>query len=478
MKQSKKGSDQVVSVMWFRRDLRLEDNVALKKAFEESDQLLLLFHVNPKQFLSNDSLNQSAFFQSVEKLKQVIESKKGILHILYGDLESSFKKLKKEVPEWSDIYINRDETGFGLERDKEAKKIFDELGILPHGYHDHYVHSAGDIKTDSGNVYKVFTPYFEKWKERGYPEPVNVPFKAEKLLKKNRFSQDEKKFHAFLKQQTALCDYTPGTEEAHHRLSEFVEKRLENYGKDRDYPLKDGTSCLSRHLRTGEISIRTVLHRVLQEKNSEGKHTFIKKLAWRDFYNMVYAAHPDQKEVSINPAFRQIKWENDEVLFEKWTQGKTGYPLVDAAMRHLNQTGWMHNRLRMIVASFLTKDLLIDWRWGEKYFQKMLVDYDPASNIGGWQWAASTGTDSMPYFRIFNPTTQSEKYDKDGDFIRKWVPELKEIESKKIHEPVRLSQSDQTQWHVEIGREYPEPIVDHKERRKKAIEVFEQSKSN
>lgn len=191
---------------------------------------------------------------------------------------------------------------------------------------------------------------------------------------------------------------------------------------------------------------------------------------------MIYATNPEQKEQSIKEDFRQIDWDNNEENFKKWAEGKTGFPIVDAAMRQMNETGWMHNRLRMITASFLVKDLLVDWRWGEKYFQKMLIDYDAASNIGGWQWAASTGTDGVPYFRVFNPTTQSERFDKDGSFIRKFVPELKSITDKKIHEPSKLTEEEQEEAGVIIGHDYPEPIVNHKRSRELAIQAFEESR--
>lgn len=193
---------------------------------------------------------------------------------------------------------------------------------------------------------------------------------------------------------------------------------------------------------------------------------------------MIYASYPKQKGEAIKAEFGLVKWENNKELFNRWTEGKTGFPIVDAAMRQLKETGWIHNRLRMITASFLTKDLLIDWRWGELYFQEHLIDYDAANNIGGWQWAASTGTDSAPYFRIFNPTTQSERFDPDGLYIKKYLPELSKINNKNIHEPSKLSVVEQENFDLKIGKDYPTPIISHKERRKKAIEAYEESKEN
>lgn len=466
----------MTAVMWFRRDLRLEDNTALKEALESSDELLLLFHVNTDQFLEEGSLNQAGFFKSVRTLQEEIEDKGGRLQILYGKLEESFQKLKDRCPDWTDIYVNRDEKGYGLKRDKQAGKLLNEMGVTAHGYHDHHLHSAQEILTNSGTPYKVFTPYFNKWKEKQKPDKITVNWNAEKIIKDQLFEEDQKQFEEFLSQQPNLESVELGTEAAHERLSEFIESHLSEYDDARDIPHKDATSRLSKHLRAGEISIRTVYREVMKAEASKSRETFVQELAWRDFYNMIYATHPNQKEQSIKEDFRQIDWDNNEDNFRKWAEGKTGFPIVDAAMRQMNETGWMHNRLRMITASFLVKDLLINWSWGEKYFQKMLIDYDAASNIGGWQWAASTGTDGVPYFRVFNPTTQSERFDKNGDFIREYVPELKGIEGKKIHEPSKLTEEEQEEAGVVIGQDYPEPIVNHKRSRELAIQAFENSK--
>lgn len=232
------------------------------------------------------------------------------------------------------------------------------------------------------------------------------------------------------------------------------------YEQQRDLPKLNITSHLSRCLRTGEISVRTIWKALQETSTSKGKAAFEKELCWRDFYHMIYVAFLNEKEESIQENYRNIEWENNRELFKKWQKGQTGYPIIDAAMRQLTQTGWMHNRLRMITASFLTKDLLIDWRWGGKYFQQMLHDYDPASNIGGWQWAASTGTDAVPYFRIFNPTIQSEKFDQDGNFIREFVPELRALPPKWIHQQENM------------------PIVQQKEQRKVLLAKYKSSKES
>lgn len=465
----------MVSVMWFRRDLRLEDNIALAKAFEESEQLILVFHINPEQFLEN-SLNHDAFFASVWHFKEVLKKSGLHLQILYGDITKSFSDLKKSFPNWSEIYFNKDERGYGKQRDDRMREFFKKHEIAVHSYMDHYLHGAYEVQNNSGDLYKVFTPYYNKWIELEKPTPIQVMINPKKGLKEVLFKENEEKLEKMVKESSLNIHYLPGTEQAKKQLNKFIEEKIDKYKKARDYPFEDNTSRLSQYLRTGEISIRTVWNAVQKETSSESQKTFLKELCWRDFYHMIYVGNPDQKMKPIKTQFSNIQWNNDKEQFEKWKLGHTGYPLVDAAMRQLNETGWMHNRLRMIVASFLTKDLLIDWRWGERYFQKMLIDYDASSNIGGWQWAASTGTDAVPYFRVFNPTTQSEKYDPSGNFIRKYVTELSAVKNEYIHDPEKMSKEEQEAAGVIMGEHYPYPIVNHSEARKRAISVFEESK--
>ena len=468
------------SVMWFRRDLRLADNTALSAAVANSDHLALVFIIDPEQIASNGSVNQSAFFASVSHFNSVLKAKNISLHILSGNVTTVFTALKKELPDWQDLYFNFDERGYGRKRDQAiATYCRDELQVTPHPFLDFTLHSAFDIKKQDGTGYKVFTPYFKQWIQRP-KKSANYDLKHSEVVKKQReLSCNEAT--AELKKLIRPCDSYAyenqiGEVLAKQVLIDFVSHKLADYDKNRDIPSLDATSHLSRYLRTGEISIRTVFDAVRQEPESDGRTTFIKELCWRDYYNMIYAMYPDQQEKAIKTSFQNVVWQNNEDHFKAWQSGRTGFPIVDAAMRQLNETGWMHNRLRMVVASFLTKDLLIDWRWGEKYFREKLVDYDPASNIGGWQWAASTGTDSVPYFRVFNPTIQSEKFDPDGTFIMQYVPELKSIKSKKIHQPNQLTDAEQKTYGVKLNDDYPQPIVDHKAARLRAIAVYEQSK--
>lgn len=461
-------------VMWFRRDLRLNDNKALYQACKDKDDLILLFQVNPEQFI-NGSPSHQAFFSSVAYFKQKLD-KTAHLQIMFGEPMGLLEKLKEKIPAWDKVYFNRDETGYGAKRDEAALQFFAKEEIEVFAYHDAYLHHANDVKKSATDFYKVFTPYYKKWREEIKERPLPISLNSEKVNKTILFPEEEKQFVEMTRELPPLDATKLGEQAAQNHLNHFVKENLADYNEARDFPDLDKTSHLSRFLRTGEVSIRTVWQAVQEAEHTNGRATFEKELCWRDFYNMIYVSFPNQKNEAIQANYRFIEWENNRTNFQKWQQGVTGFPLVDAAMRQLKETGWMHNRLRMITASFLTKDLLIDWRWGEKYFQQMLIDYDPASNIGGWQWAASTGTDAVPYFRIFNPTTQSEKFDPSGNFIRKYVQELAGLPDKFIHQPEKMTNQEQEKFHLIIGEDYPFPIVDHKERRKLAIARYEFSK--
>lgn len=464
----------MTSVMWFRKDLRLSDNKALSTACDESDELILFFQVNPKQFIDN-SLNHQAFFSSLVHFKKKIDSHYH-LQIHFGNPIESFKSLFETVPDITDIYFNTEETGYGAKRDHLIRLLCKEKKVAVHESLDGYLHNVNDIKRNKNEYYKVFTPYYKKWINQPKETPVKVNLNQVNIMQKILFDYEEKKLTTLFNDLPKIEDTVLGEEAAKKRLDDFIAFDLHEYEKNRDFPKANRTSKLSRYLRTGEISIRTVWQALQETTKSKGRIVFEKELCWREFYHMIYKAHPNQKEESIREFYRYIEWENNKEIFIRWKNGQTGYPIVDAAMRQLNETGWMHNRLRMIAASFLIKDLLIDWRWGERYFQKKLHDYDSASNIGGWQWAASTGTDAVPYFRIFNPTLQSEKFDKKGDFIREFVPELCNLPEEWIHEPSKMPISFQKKYGVILGENYPFPIVNHKEQRNLILSKYELSK--
>ncbi|WP_086312041.1 deoxyribodipyrimidine photo-lyase [Enterococcus sp. 7F3_DIV0205] len=467
------------TIMWFRKDLRLDDNTAFDKMIENSedtDELICLFQLNPLQFLEN-SYNQDAFFSSLFTFYEHAKKHNIAIHFLYGNIKENFTVLKKTFQDWDTVYFNQDERGFGRQRDQEMTVFFEEHQIQVYSYQDSHLHGVEEIKKPTGENYKVFTPYFRKWltmPKRPYQRATKLNRSFAKLTHP-LFSEGENQFKQIIKKIDLPFDYECGETVAEEYLTEFIKHHLHNYQKGRDYPFSDQTSKLSRFLRTGELSIRKVWHALNAEPDSDGRQTFISELCWRDFYNMIYFENPKQKTQEIKDQYRQLQWSYNQPFFERWKNGQTGYPIVDAGMRQLNQTGWMHNRLRMIVASFLTKDLMIDWRMGEKYFQQKLIDYDAASNIGGWQWAASTGTDAVPYFRIFNPTTQGEKFDPYGEFIRQFIPELKNVPNKYIHEPNKMPVDIQKSSGVSLGDDYPTPIVDHSKIRSEILAFFKES---
>ncbi|CAG4700530.1 MULTISPECIES: cryptochrome/photolyase family protein [Enterococcus] len=462
-------------VMWFRRDLRLQDNKALAHALQNSaaDELILLFQMNPQQFIQ-ESANHNAFFASLASFKERIDQE-AHLQIMVGEPLGLFSRLKRKLPDWQAIYFNEDTCGFGAKRDQQAMRFFEENNIQSFSFQDAYLHGSEEIKKNDGSKYQVFTPYYNKWKEAPKETPIPVSYTAEKIFSACLFPEEEAAYGEQIA-RIPLKHYSVGEKTARRCLNTFIDQKLQSYENKRDFPYQDQTSHLSTFLRTGELSIRTIWQELASAPSSLSKETFKKELAWRDFYNMIYSAFPQQKEEAIQEKFRYIQWTNDPEMFAKWQKGETGYPIIDAAMRQLNQTGWMHNRLRMITASFLVKNLHIDWRWGEKYFQKMLIDYDAANNIGGWQWAASTGTDAVPYFRIFNPIIQSKKFDNDGQFIKKYVPELKQVPQKYIHQPNLMNEALQTQYHVHLGENYPKPIVDYASSKKQTLFLYEASK--
>ena len=464
-------------IMWFRKDLRLEDNTALYHALDHltpQDTLLCVFHLDENQFKIGEK-SHDYFFSALEAFTTRASQVNLSLHFLTGDLFDAFATLKQDFPTWEHIYFNFDNRGYGQKRDLSMTALFESQEVHVHSYEEHHLHEAESVLKPDGSPYKKFTPYYKKWIM--LPKPLyqkkDCTLYASKLIQDTEsFSQGEKLFHSLLSQRKEVFTGQVGEAAATDQLNHFILNDLEAYDKRRDYPSVKGTSRLSPYLATGTLSIRKVWQACFNAPSSNGKDTFLKELAWRDFYHMIYHFNPNQYQEELIEKYRTLQWQRIPDLLAAWEQGKTGYPIIDAAMRQLNETGWMHNRLRMLVASFLTKDLLIDWRLGERYFSRQLIDYDSASNIGGWQWAASTGTDAVPYFRIFNPTTQGLKFDQEGTFIKKYVPELAHLPTRFLHEPHLMSLEEQQRYGCELGKDYPLPIVEHKEARLRALDWF------
>ncbi|MFS0654242.1 cryptochrome/photolyase family protein [Bacillus sp. 179-C3.3 HS] len=473
-----------IVVIWFRRDMRLNDHIALSKAMTYAKKhhykLFAFYHLDPYFTEMELDLNHEHFFQNLAHFVKEARNAHLYVHLFHDDVISAFGQVMSHY-DIKAVFFNEDQVGIGKKRDDQVTDFLEKKGIHVSKWQDTQLHGAKEVMKADGTHYQVFTPYYHSWRKQEKQPVIKVDppfFNGEHIVCDEALSQKgDTKLREIIKRCSRRFDQI-GEEKAAKTLRAFIQKRMERYHVQRDVPSLFGTSKLSRFLKTGTISIRTIFHAIMQEElfDDEGRETFMKELAWRDFYHMIFAHYPDMKEKEINAAFQGIEWNEDESLFEAWCQGKTGFPLVDAGMRQLNEEGWMHNRLRMVTASFLTKDYFIDWRKGEAYFAKKLVDYDEASNIGGFQWAASVGTDAVPYFRIFNPMTQSKRFDPQGEFIRRYVPELKHVSEKWIHEPSKMPLDEQTKTGCLLGDTYPLPTVDHQMRRKEAIALFEKAK--
>lgn len=426
-----------ITLFWFRRDLRLEDNTGLFYALQQEKNVLPLF-IFDRTIL--DKLEDKAdarveFIHSqLIEIKTQLEKKGSTLLIKYGKPDQIYAALLNEY-DIQAVYTNRDYEPYAKERDAKIESLLKERGISLLSFKDQLIFEPGEILNGSGEFYKVFTPFSRNWLDKYKQTKVQT---LEAPNWKNLYSTDSLK---------AITLKEMGFEETNIQIPPKVadEDIIRTYDKTRNYPAQNGTSRLGIHLRFGTISVRK-----LAQIAAGLNETYLNELIWREFYMMILAFNPQVVERAFKPAYDQIPWRNNTEDFQAWCEGKTGYPIVDAGMRELNVTGYMHNRVRMVVASFLTKHLLIDWRWGEAYFAKKLLDFELASNNGGWQWAAGTGTDAQPYFRVFNPDSQTEKFDKELKYIKKWIPELG-------------------------TSKYPKPIVDHKFARVRAIDTYKQA---
>lgn len=414
--------------------------------------------------LQKDDRRLTFIHESVKALSDALSGMGSALHVLHGRADA-------EIPEFcfrfgiEAVFCNRDYEPSAADRDARVGRRLAHLGVDFHDFKDQVIFDREEVVSASGKPYSVFTPYRKAWLAR-LEDSCLTPYPVEEhmhaLEKCAPFPVPSLESLGFEKQTLSI---PPGMSGADALLSEF-EERIDRYQELRDYPAIDGTSRLSAHLRFGTISVRR-LAKIALRRSGSGAEAFLSELAWRDFFQMILDHHP---QVAQGHAFRSeyeyLPFENDTEKYQAWRTGQTGYPLIDAAMRQLASEGFMHNRLRMIAASFLVKDLHVDWRWGEKHFAEKLLDFDFASNNGGWQWAASTGCDAQPWFRIFNPVTQSEKFDPEGTYIRRHVPELDNCPGKWIHAPWKMPDSERKRY------EYPDPIVCHSEARKKALEIY------
>lgn len=428
-----------IAIFWFRRDLRLTDNAGLYHALKSGLPVLpvFIFDTNILDDLENRHDKRVDFIhQTVERLKEEINECDSDLLVLHNTPEKAWDQLLRQYRIVS-VFTNTDYEPYAKERDECIKDLLSRHNIMFYAYKDQCIFEHTEILKDDGTPYTVFTPYSKKWKQRlndFFLKPYPVKNYSRNFHKTNEISN-----------LISLKDIGFEKTDEEFPAEQVSQGLIKNYDKTRDIPSIHGTSRLGIHFRFGTISIRQKA-----AKARELNETFLNELIWRDFYMSILAHFPHVAAYSFRKEYDKINWLNNEQDFKKWCEGKTGYPLVDAGMRELNETGFMHNRVRMVTASFLTKHLLIDWRWGEAYFAKKLLDYDLSANNGGWQWAAGCGTDAAPYFRVFNPTLQAQKFDKENKYIKQWVPEF--------------------------GTDkYMKPMVDHDFARKRCLEVYKKA---
>jgi deoxyribodipyrimidine photo-lyase len=426
-----------MTIFWFRRDLRLEDNTAFFHALNENENVLPIFIFDESilQHLDKNDARVTFIHQNLEKINNQLKEVGKSLAVFYGKPLDVFQKLISEN-NVTNVYTNRDYEPYARKRDFDLNEVFKKNKIEFKTCKDQVIFEKDEVVKDDGKPYVVYTPYSNKWKSI-FKTITLTHYPSESLLHKIT-----KHSYPFLH----LNDF--GFEFTDIKLPNYDIKTslIDNYEATRNFPALNATSYVGIHLRFGTISIRFLAKKAAESNNE----TYLKELIWREFFMQILWHFPHTKNSSFRPKYDAIQWQNNEDLFKKWCAGKTGYPFVDAGMRELNATGHMHNRVRMIVASFLCKHLLIDWQWGEAYFASKLLDYEMASNVGNWQWAAGCGVDAAPYFRIFNPTEQIKKFDKDLKYIKKWIPEL------------------ETQY-------YPDPIVDHKAARELCLKTYKEA---
>ena len=423
------------NLFWFRRDLRVDDNHGFYRALQGENKVIpiFIFDTNILGKLEKKDARIEFILLALGAIDTAMKRNRCTVGIYHGTPKVIFNELIEKWP-ISKVVCNEDYEPYATKRDKEIKTLLAQKGIIFEQYKDQVIFQKNDVTKDDGNPYKVYTPYSKKWLSLYKENPI-VHFSSENLL--------DKCYNSSSLPKCSLSDLGFSKSHLTQPIPIFNNTIIDEYEETRNFPSLDKTSRIGVCLRFGTISIRKAVKQSVSRKN----HTFLKELIWREFFMQILWHFPHTKKYSFKPQYDRIEWRNNEEDFKKWCIGETGYPFVDAGMRELNQTGFMHNRVRMLAGSFLCKHLLIDWRWGEAYFAKKLFDYEMSSNIGNWQWVAGCGVDAAPYFRIFNPTEQIKKFDKEFKYIKRWVPNFKEFD-------------------------YPKPIVDHKEARDRCLLTY------
>lgn len=462
-------------IHWFRRDLRIADNAALHAASQTG------LPVIPVYFLSHwrgdhhwtGPKRQHFLCGCLDSLARNLETLQGRLIIRCENPVAGLERLIREH-NVAAVHFNNDPDPFGKTMEAGVRELCARLGIECHGHHDVSLHTPDEVLTQSAQPYRVYTPYSKNWLSLAKPAPLPkasplgtpVGIVSEPLPTISHWGWEEPRCQLL----------EPGERAARERLKQAISRKVRDYAAKRDFPSLDGTSRISQDLRFGLISIRTVhaeatkAHANADAGGRKGIETFIKELAWREFYFAILHFHPDVLDHEFNPEWRGLPWDEPGADFEAWKQGRTGFPIIDAGMRELLETGHMHNRVRMITAMFLTKDLHIDWKLGESFFMQHLIDGEIASNNGGWQWSAGTGADAAPYFRIQNPWSQTLRYDSEGAYIKRWVPELKNVHPSRFLEAPKDGRP--------IAPDYPLPCVNHHEERDRTLAIFKRHKES
>ena len=427
-----------ISIFWFRRDLRLHDNVALFNALKSGEKVLpiFIFDTSILDKLPKNDARVSFIIKELISMNEHLKSFDASIDILHGKPIEVFESLIKKY-QIASVFTNQDYEPYAIRRDQEILELLKSENINFNSFKDQVIFEKNEITKKDGNPYVVYTPYSKKWIE-AYEQINHIHYSSEDLLSQLYTQSKAKELTleelGFIETNTPIKNYI------------FNSRIINEYEETRNFPALDNTSKLGPHLRFGTVSVRQMVSRAEEQENK----TFLKELIWREFFMQILWHFPHTHKDSFKPKYDRIVWRNNEDDFKKWCNGTTGYPMVDAGMRQLNNTGFMHNRVRMLVGSFLCKHLLIDWRWGEAYFAEKLHDYEMSSNVGNWQWVAGTGVDASPYFRIFNPTSQIKKFDKDFSYIRKWVPDFQELT-------------------------YPSPMVDHKFARERCLKTYKEA---
>jgi len=424
-----------ISIFWFRRDLRLHDNKALFHALQSEEKILpiFIFDIDILKKIPKDDARISFIYSELKAMNTHLESFGTEIRMFHGNPKEVFRSLMKNYTIVK-VFTNHDYEPYAIKRDLDIKKLVSSNKIDFQTYKDQVIFERNEITKKDGKPYVVYTPYSRKWLEKYETDkPENYPSEdlLDRLYKKTKSETLTLSDIGFIKTNIPIKNYI------------FNSRIINEYEETRNFPALDNTSKLGPHLRFGTVSVRQMVSRADAHENK----IFLKELIWREFFMQILWHFPETHKNSFKSKYDRIIWRNNEKEFQKWCEGNTGYPMVDAGMRQLNKTGFMHNRVRMLVGSFLCKHLLIDWRWGEAYFAEKLHDYEMSSNVGNWQWVAGTGVDASPYFRIFNPTSQIQKFDKELKYIQKWVPDFQEIT-------------------------YPSPMVDHKFARERCLKTY------